>query len=235
MSTTTDKQYYHVGVLLFQGADILDFAGPMEVLSHVSHNRNPDDPDRIFTINTIAQSSTIRAANALTVRVDASLDDALENISDYDILVVPGGPPSVLQPMVDANVPEIELIRRFARLPRVTSKQPRLLFSVCTGAFLLGATGVLSGLTVTTHHRAINTLRDICTKFGNKSEPSTNVVHNRYMDGGFIKGDAVQVITAGGVSSGLDASFYVIRLLTTTEMAAFVSRVMEYTWNEVDK
>lgn len=235
MSTKTDKQYYNVGVLLFQGADILDFAGPMEVLSHVSHNRNPDNPDRIFTILTIAQTTTIRAANALTVRVDTSLDDALGNISDYDILVVPGGPPSVLQPMVDANVPEVELIRRFAHLPRIASKQPRLLFSVCTGAFLLGATGVLSGLTVTTHHRAMNTLRDICVKFGNKSEPPTNVVHKRYRDGGVIKGDAVQVITAGGVSSGLDASFYVVRLLTTTEMAAFVSRLMEYNWNELDK
>jgi transcriptional regulator GlxA family with amidase domain len=137
--------------------------------------------------------------------------------------------------MVDANVPEVELIRRFAHLPRIASKQPRLLFSVCTGAFLLGATGVLSGLTVTTHHRAMNTLRDICVKFGNKSEPPTNVVHKRYRDGGVIKGDAVQVITAGGVSSGLDASFYVVRLLTTTEMAAFVSRLMEYNWNELDK
>jgi transcriptional regulator GlxA family with amidase domain len=137
--------------------------------------------------------------------------------------------------MVAGNVPELELIRKFARLPQTASQRPRLLFSVCTGAFLLGATGILSGLTVTTHHRAINTLRDICGKFGNQSEPPTNVVHKRYVDGGFMKGDAVQVITAGGVSSGLDASFYITRLLTTTEMAAFVSRLMEYNWNELDQ
>jgi putative intracellular protease/amidase len=92
MSTMPGKQYYTVGVLLFQGADILDFAGPMEVLSHVSQNRNPDDPDRMFTIQTIAQTSSIRAASALTVRVDVLLQDALENISEYDILIVPGGP-----------------------------------------------------------------------------------------------------------------------------------------------
>ena len=235
MSTMPGKQYYNVGILLFQGADILDFAGPMEVLSHVSHNRNPDDPDRMFTIQTIAQTSSIRAVSALSVRVDVLLQDALENISEYDILVVPGGPPSVLQPMVDGNVPEIELIRNFACLPRTTSRRPRLLFSVCTGAFLLGATGVLSGLTVTTHHRAINTLRDICGKFGDSREPPTNVVHKRYVDGGFIKGDAVQVVTAGGISSGLDASFYVVRLLTTPDMVAFLSRLMEYNWAELDK
>lgn len=232
MSATVEKHYYNVGVLLFQGADILDFAGPMEVFSHVSHNRNPDDPDRMFTIQTIARSTNIRAANALTVQVDTILDHALENISEYDALVVPGGPPSVLQPMVDTNVPEVELILKFARLPRTSSQRPRLLFSVCTGAFLLGVAGILPGLTVTTHHRAIGTLRDICLKFGGRGEPPTNVVHKRYIDGGYIKGDAVQVITAGGVSSGLDASFYMVRLLTTPEMAAFVSRLMEYDWAE---
>lgn len=235
MSTMPGKQYYSVGVLLFQGVDILDFAGPMEVLSHVSHNRNPDDPDRMFTIQTIAQTSSIRAASALTVRVDMLLQDALESISNYDILIVPGGPPSVLQPMVNGNVPEIELIRKFARLPRMTSQRPRLLFSVCTGAFLLGATGVLSGLTVTTHHRAINTLREICGNFGDSSDPPTNVIHKRYVDGGFIKGDAVQVVTGGGISSGLDASFYVVLLLTTPDVAAFLSRLMEYDWAEIDK
>ncbi|CEJ59974.1 hypothetical protein PMG11_08571 [Penicillium brasilianum] len=235
MSATAKKQYYNAGVLLFPGADILDFTGPMEVLSHVLHNRNPDDPDRMFTIRSIAQSTTIRAANALIVQVDTTLDHALENISEYDILVVPGGPPSVLQPMVDANVPEVELIRNFARLPRTSSQRPRLLFSVCTGAFLLGAAGILSGLTVTTHHRAIDTLRDICLRFGDRSEPPTNVVHKRYIDGGYLKGNAVQVFTAGGVSSGLDASFYIVRQLTTPEMATFVSRLMEYDWTELDE
>ncbi|KAJ5177211.1 ThiJ/PfpI family protein [Penicillium canariense] len=235
MSATPQNQYYKVGVLLFQGADILDFTGPVEVLSHVSHNCNPDDPDRMFTVEIIAQSPTIRAANTLTLQADRLLTDALNAISEYDILVVPGGPPSILQPMVEGNGPEIEIIRRFARLPRAKPQQPRLLFSVCTGAFLLAASGVLSGLTVTTHHRAINTLREICIKFGDQSEPPTNVVHKRYIDGGNIKGDAVHVITAGGVSSGLDASFYVVRQLATPEMAAFVSRLMEYDWTDLEK
>jgi transcriptional regulator GlxA family with amidase domain len=235
MSTTPGKQYYNVGVLLFQGADILDFAGPMEVLSHVLHNGNPDDPDRMFAIQTIARRKIIRAANALSVQVDTLLVHALENISEYDILVVPGGPPSVLLPMADANVPEVELIRKFACLPRTAPHRPRLLFSVCTGAFLLGATGVLSGLTITTHHRALDTLRDICLKSANKAEPPTSVVHKRYVDGGFLKGDAMRVITAGGVSSGLDATFHVVNLLTTPEMASFVSRLMEYDWTEIDK
>ncbi|KAJ5688867.1 hypothetical protein N7462_003259 [Penicillium macrosclerotiorum] len=235
MSATPENQYYRVGVLLFQGTDILDFTGPMEVLSHVSHNRNPDAPDRMFEFQTFARESTIRAANILTLSVDTLLEDALKAISEYDILIVPGGPPSTVQPLLEGNSLEIEIIRKFASLPRSPSERPRVLFSVCTGAFLLGAAGVLSGLTVTTHHRAVDTLRDICVQFGDKNETPANVVHKRYVDGGYLKGDAVQVITAGGVSSGLDASFHIVRQLSSPEMAAFVSRVMEYDWTDLGR
>lgn len=235
MASTNSKKYYKVGVLLFQGVDILDFTGPMEVLSHVSHNRNPDQPDRMFIIETIAQTSIIRAANVMTVKADRLLEEALEEITEYDILVVPGGPPSVVQPLVERNAPEVDIIRKFAALPSSGSQRTRILFSICTGAFLLGAVGILSGMTVTTHHRAVDVLRVICARFGDKNERPANVVHRRYMDGGYLKGNAVQVITAGGISSGLDATFHVVRQLSSLEMAAFVSRVMEYDWTEVGK
>lgn len=235
MASTNSKQYYKVGVLLFQGVDILDFTGPMEVLSHVSHNRNPDQPDRMFIIETIAQTSIIRAANVMTVKADRLLEEALEEITEYDILVVPGGPPSVVQPLVEGNAPEIDIIRKFATQPFSSSQRPRILFSICTGAFLLGAAGILSGMTVTTHHRAVDVLREICARFGDRNERPANVVHRRYMDSGYLKGNAVQIITAGGISSGLDATFDVVRQLSSPEMAAFVSRVMEYDWAEVGK
>lgn len=232
MSSISAKQYYKAGVLLFHGADILDFTGPMEVLSHVSHNRNPEDPDRVFTIETIADTSTIRAASSLTVEADRRLEGAVENIAEYDILVVPGGPPTVIQPLVENNAPEVDFIRRFAALPLSPSGRRRILFSVCTGAFLLGGAGALSGMTVTTHHRAVDVLREICARFNDTDKPPTQVVHKRYIDGGCLAGGAVQVITAGGISSGLDATFHLVRQLTTPEMAAFISRLMEYDWTE---
>ena len=230
MSSTPENQYYKVGVLLFHRADILDFTGPMEVLSHVSHNRNPDEPDRMFNIETIAQTSTVRAASALTVKADTLIEDAIERLAEYDILVVPGGPPSVLEPLINGDAPEVDIIRKFAALPSPGPEKTRIIFSVCTGAFLLGAAGILSGVTVTTHHRAVDVLRDICARFNDKNEPPTNVVHKRYIDGGHLVGGAVQVITAGGISSGLDATFHLVCQLATPEMAAFVSRVMEYDW-----
>lgn len=234
MASTQSKRYYKVGVLLFQGVDILDFTGPMEVLSHVSHNCNPDQPDRMFIIETIAQTSIIRAASVMTVKADRLLDEALDEISEYDMLLVPGGPPSVIQPLVEGNAPEVDIIRKFAALPLSEPPRPRVLFSICTGAFLLGAAGILSGMTVTTHHRAVDVLREICARFGDKHESPANVVHRRYTDGGYLKGDAVQLVTAGGISSGLDATFHVVRQLSSPEMAAFVSRVMEYDWSGLE-
>lgn len=235
MSSTTENGYYKVGVLLFEKADILDFTGPMEVLSHVSHNRNPDEPDRMFMIETIARGSIVRAASALTVRVDTLLEDAIERIAEFDILVIPGAPPSVVQPLIEGDTPEVDIVRKFAALPPPTLKRTRILFSICTGAFLVGAAGILSGVTVTTHHRAVDDLRDICVRFNNKNEPPTTVMHKRYIDGGPITGGAVQIVTAAGISSGLDATFYLVRQLASSEMAAFVSRVMEYDWNESGK
>ncbi|KAJ5563038.1 hypothetical protein N7535_002514 [Penicillium sp. DV-2018c] len=230
MSSESPKQYYRVGVLLFPGGDILDFAGPIEVLSHVSHNRNPDDPDRMFEIKTIAASThTIRAAQALTVQAEILLPDAIDQISDFDILVIPGGPPSALQPFLVDNAPELELIRKFATLPG-----DRILFSVCTGAFLLGAAGVLAGMTVSTHHRGLDFLRDICARSNGPDEPATVVTHQRYADGGKLKkGRGVRLITSGGISSGLDASFYIVSQLAGHDMAAFIARVMEYDWREL--
>ncbi|CAI7601169.1 unnamed protein product [Penicillium glandicola] len=232
MSSESPK-YYKVGVLLFPGADILDFAGPIEVLSMVSHNQNPDSPDRMFKIITIASSPTIRAADSLTVQADLLLEDAIDRISDFHILVIPGGPPSVVQPLVENNPPELDLIRKFAALSPDTSSATRLLMSVCTGAFLLGAAGVLGGMTVTTHHRGLDSLRDISAQSNAPGDPATTVLEKRYVDGGLLKGGGVRLLTAGGVSSGLDATYYLVSQWTTPDMAEYISRVMEYDWREL--
>ncbi|KAJ5349443.1 hypothetical protein N7541_007170 [Penicillium brevicompactum] len=234
MTLETSKHYYKVGVLLFPGADILDFAGPIEVLSHVSHNRNPEDPDRMFDIKIISGSTEVRAAGSLTVQADLLISEALASLSDFHILVVPGGPPSVLNPLIKSNGPELDLVRKFSNLPSL-GVQTRIIFSVCTGAFFLGAAGVLAGLHATTHHRALETLREICAQSNPQSEPATTVVQKRYVDGGFLENKAVRVITAGGISSGLDATYYIVSNLTSHDMATFVARVMEYDWREIQE
>ncbi|PMD42160.1 hypothetical protein L207DRAFT_622069, partial [Hyaloscypha variabilis F] len=59
---------YNIAVLVFDGVDVLDFTGPIEIFSHVTLNKNPHNPDRVYKITTISRGSTIRAANSLTVQ-----------------------------------------------------------------------------------------------------------------------------------------------------------------------
>ena len=210
-STATPTKRYTVGLLIFNRVDVLDFAGPIEIFSHVSLNKNPDDPDRVYECLTISRERTVRAADSLTVRA-----------------VVPGAPPSVLQPLLSPESPEMRLVTGFSELPpRSDDRGPRILFSVCVGAFFLGAAGLLGGLRATTHHRAREVLAGICRAAG--SEP-VSIEDRRFVDAGLARGGAgpVAVVTAAGISSGLDAALHIVAGHTSRDMADFIARVMEY-------
>ena len=224
MSVTGKR--YNVAVLVFNGVDVLDFAGPIEIFPHASLNKNPDNPDRIYKCLTVGRTRTIRAAYSLTVATDLLIQDALLDLDQFDMLVVPGGPPAVLSTLLTADSLELELVTAFAKLePKSLGSEPRTIFSVCVGAFFLGAAGILGGLNVTTHHRAVEQLGQICRGVG--SEPAS-IVQKRFVDGGLSKLGRVSVITAGGISSGLDASLYIVSKQVSKDMADFISRVMEY-------
>jgi transcriptional regulator GlxA family with amidase domain len=228
MSLPIPSKRYNVAILLFAGVDILDFAGPIEIFSHVSINKNPDNPDRTYKISTIGHGPTIRAADSLTISTDLLLQDAFRDLEQFDILVVPGAPPAVITPLLSPDSLEMKLIAAFAKLPpRSPESQPRILFSVCTGAFFLGAAGILGGLVVTTHHRALELLRQVCRSAG--SEP-TSIVERRFVDGGISKLGSVSVVMSGGISSGLDAALHIVSRQTSSDMAEFIVRVMEYEW-----
>jgi transcriptional regulator GlxA family with amidase domain len=97
---------------------------------------------------------------------------------------------------------------------RRTGAEARLVTSVCTGALLLHQAGFLDGKRATTHWAAKQELRDLGR--------ATEVV-----DGGrWVHDD--NVITAAGVSAGIDMALYVVGLLKTPEDARKVQNFMEY-------
>lgn len=127
-------------------------------------------------------------------------DTPLSDVPEPDILVVPGG--------FGTRSDEHDELVEWIRSAHETSKWTT---SVCTGSLLLGRAGVLEGLRATTHWMAMDDLR----KYG--AEPT----HDRVVEQG-------KVITAAGVSSGIDMALRLLQIELGTEMAQAVQLSIEY-------
>ncbi len=151
-----------VALLVFDGVEVLDFAGPFEVFS-VTSEINDAKP---FKVQVVAERlAPIRARNGLSVNPDAAIAD----VPTADILIVPGGQGT----RREINNPVmVEWIASIAA-------NAELVLSVCTGSFLLARAGLLAGLTATTHHHTFDLLRELA--------PDSTVVENqRFVDNGKV-------------------------------------------------
>lgn len=155
----------NVGILLFERAELLDFAGPYEAFSAARLDGEP-----CFNTFTVGQQQGyITSNNGLVCGVDYSFEDAPE----IDILVVPGGQGTRTE--VD-NPVLIDWIKDVAG-------KAELMTSVCTGAFLMAKAGLLAGKKATTHWGSIERMRE--------TFPDTEVLEQvRFVDDGFVVSSA---------------------------------------------
>jgi transcriptional regulator GlxA family with amidase domain len=194
-----------VGILIFDEVEVLDFCGPFEVFASASATGEaPRDERRLFTVLTIAEENrTIHCRGGLLVQPHHSLADH----PPLDILVVPGGYGTRREL---SNPVVLDWIA-------AQDKQTSLTTSVCTGAFLLAADGLLDGKRATTHWASIDWLRE--------HYPAIDVrADERVVDEGHI-------VTSAGVSAGIDMALHVVARLHGHAIAADTARGMEYDWN----
>ncbi len=164
----------------------------------VAGELHDDSPFRVYTV--AAATGPIRARNGLSVNPDYCLNDA----PPADVLIVPGGI-GTRALMHDAVVCD---------WIAVAAHRAEIVLSVCSGALLLAKAGLLAGLRATTHHAVLDLLREVA--------PTTEVVAGtRYVDNG-------RIVTAAGVSAGLDASLYVVGRLCGEKVVARTAAYMEY-------
>ncbi len=131
----------------------------------------------------------------------------LNNCPALDVLVVPGG--FGTREQLD-NPTVLEWLKK-------TAPQCKIVLSVCTGSLLLAKAGLLDGLNATTHHEAMGLLREIA--------PTINVRRlERFVDNG-------RIVTAAGVSAGIDASLHVVARLLGKPVAIATAEYMEYRWS----
>ncbi|KAF5241936.1 hypothetical protein FANTH_8896 [Fusarium anthophilum] len=217
----------HVCILMFQGHDVLDYSGPYEVFANVLDNPGSEHARQIFEITLIAADMVIQSSRNLCVNRHISIQEALARIMDYDILVVPGGPVRTLKSLCRTDSTELEFIRSFAALPERIGRQGRVILSVCTGSLLLGYIGLLKGRKATTHSKALETLRYVCDSTAGNGETGTEVIKARYVDAGAL-GNGTRIVTSGGISSGIDASLYVLSLVAGREIATAAMQIIEF-------
>jgi transcriptional regulator GlxA family with amidase domain len=193
----------NVGILIFPDVEILDFCGPFEVFASATLPAQTDGgPEmRLFEVFTIAERSELVACRGgLLVQPNHTLDEH----PPLDLVVIPGGYGTRRE---QENPVILDWIARLRRTGALTT-------SVCTGAFLLGAAGLLDGLRATTHWTTIDGLR--------AHLPTTNVLADaRVVDEG-------EIITSAGVSAGIDMALHVVRRLHGDEVARRTARDMEY-------
>jgi transcriptional regulator GlxA family with amidase domain len=154
-----------------------------------------------FNVFTVADGAgTVRARNGLKVVPHYTL----EQCPPPHVLIIPGG------------FGTRALLRKpaFLEWVRVRARTAELTLSVCTGALVLAQLGLLDGLKATTHHECLGLLRELA--------PAAQVVDDeRFVDNGSI-------LTAAGISAGIDCSLHVIQRLLGAHAATATARYMEY-------
>lgn len=194
-----------VGILLYDQVEILDFAGPLEVFSTASRvfARNQPQTPPPFTPCTIrATANPVKARGGLTILCEYSLQTA----PALDVLLVPGG-------VVTDALSNKQLLGWLAQ----RAATAELTASVCTGAFLLAAAGLLENRPATTHWEDLD---DLTHMF-----PQVRVCPNRR----WVESD--RTICSAGISAGIDMSLHLVARLVDLELAWLTAKQMEYIWN----
>ena len=175
-------------VLLFDNFTALDIVGPYEVL-----NKLPDS--RII----FAGYEKKEYSDPYGLRISAG--NSIDEISDADILLVPGGPgiDSLLN-----NKDVLDWIRKIDQTTKWT-------VSVCSGSLLLAQTGLLDGKNCTTHWRR----KEQLLKF------NVTVKNVRYVQDG-------KFITSAGVSAGIDMALYLVSKIAGDQTAMMLQLAIEY-------
>jgi putative intracellular protease/amidase/YHS domain-containing protein len=182
-----------VAFLISNGAQVIDFGGPWEVFQDVMVPGRTDHPFQLYTVS--ESTSPIHASGGMKIVPDYTF----ENAPAPKVIVIPA--------QSEPSEATLEWIRKSTKTTDVT-------MSVCTGAFVLAKTGLLSGKAATTFHAAFvsfaNEFPDIRVKRG-----------ARFVEDG-------NLATSGGLSSGIDLALRLVERYFGREIAQKTAYNMEY-------
>ncbi len=188
-----------IEILLYEGCDELDAFGPYEVLAGAGAYSGR------FGVQLVTGQPVgiVTASHGAQIAPHGSLSD------DVELVIVPGGGWN------DGGLKGARAQVTRGELPRAIAARHgagATVASVCTGAMLLAAAGLLEGRPAITHHAAIDDLR---------AAGATVIEDARVVDDG-------DVLTAGGVTAGLDLALWIVERELGAGLAAATARELEY-------
>jgi transcriptional regulator GlxA family with amidase domain len=182
-----------VAFLISDGAVVIDFCGPWEVFQNVMIPGSMTMPFQTYTVG--ETTKPIVASGGMKI------------VPDYTLANAPAPKVLVIPAQSASSKGVLDWIRE-------SSKNADVTMSVCTGAYLLAATGLLKGKAVTTHH---GSYVDLGRKY-----PDIQVKRGaRFVEVG-------NLASAGGLSSGIDLAFRVVERYFGSDVASQTAFDMEY-------
>ena len=189
-----------VAVIVGSNAAVIDFAGPWEVFNEVmipSRGTSMDDQMPFRTALVSDRTDPIEVEGGMQIKPRFTFD------------TLPAQPNVIVIGAQGEHTPaKIAFIKKAA-------EKADVVMSVCTGAFLLAKTGLLDGMSATTHHAFYD---DFAKEF-----PKVKLVRGpRYVENG-------KLATAGGLASGIELALRVVQRYFGDQAAVQTANYMEYT------
>ena len=192
-----------IGIVVFEQVDLLDVGGPYEVFLTASRLVERDGGQPPFEVLTLGLGrEPVEAYGGLRLTPSATLTEA----GRLDLLVVPGAV------RIDEVLADSELVGAI----RAATRNAETVASVCTGAFVLQLMGFLEDRPWTTHWEDVE---DLAARAGAGGEAWVRWV------------DAGDVVTAGGLSSGIAMALHLVDRFAGRDLALRTARQIEYEWD----
>src|SRR6516225_9603802 len=189
-----------VAVVLTAGAVVIDFAGPWEVFENVHVGAGDMNHQMPFELYTVGRDRK-------PIHTSGGMKPGMTIVPDYGFADAPA--PDIV--VVGAQSGDAQL----GPWLRKVHSQHALIMSVCTGAFRVAQAGLLDGKPATTHHASLERLANQYPRISVRSSVR------------YVESDPL-ILTAGGLSSGIDSALHVVELYYGAEVAQATADYMEY-------
>ncbi|EIW74199.1 DJ-1 PfpI family protein [Coniophora puteana RWD-64-598 SS2] len=231
----SEQKHPRVLCLPYPHFDNLDLNGPLEVLAGAE-----------WDIVVAAADEFTQVGHGYSLRRSITYAEALATLDSFAALLIPGAAPDAILPYLKEGETHfdglLDVAEAFTKLGPAEDGTERVMLTVCTGSLVPAYRGLFDGLRATTHFMAYDLLTEVSEGYRKRNPGAAKGVtlvgpvegkepRGRWVDAG-RNAHGVRVISAGGVSCGIDATLFIVSERYGRDKALKIAEIMEYAWRE---